>query len=258
MEQPVQESPSHPTGERVEQPKRELTFHVASSLEQTLQAWELVYRAYTRIGLIEENPFQLHTVPQAVGEHTITICGTVGDDVVSTLTMIHDSEQGLPLESVYRDELDALRRQGRRLMEICLLADRREHLTRSLPAVLGMMRYVYWRSRHSHFDDIICGIHPHHAQFYMKYYAFEQIGRETVYPTVRNHPVVLLHLDLEAKVKLNPLPRGLALHASEPLEPTAFEPHFVFDLAARQHPRIAGFLGHKGKADAAVQNRHAA
>ncbi len=222
-----------------------LSFQVAERLDDVLAAWELVYHAYRRISLVDANEQELHTVPQAVGEHSTVIIGSLDRQVVSTLTMIHDSIRGLPLDCVYREQLDTLRGAGKRLMEVGLFADRREQMTRSLPAVLEMMRYVFWRSQFSEHHDIVAGVHPHHAAFYQKYFGFEIAGPETVHPTVKDHAVVFLHLDLRAQLQRSPLCRGLAMYVADPLSAEVFGHRFRFDLPAASHPRIAGFLRDK-------------
>src|SRR3972149_3375898 len=42
--------------------------------------------------------------------------------VIATLTLIQDSELGLPMDGLYRDELDALRARGRGIAEVSALS----------------------------------------------------------------------------------------------------------------------------------------
>src|SRR4051794_7035611 len=107
-----------------------LNFYVARTLDDVLEAWQLVYIAYRGVGLVDANPYELHTMPQAVGAQTLVVTGCLGPLSVSTLSVYLDPPGGLPLDSVYKDELAGLRGEGRRIMEVGLFGDRRDHLNR--------------------------------------------------------------------------------------------------------------------------------
>ncbi len=202
----------------------DLRFGVADSIDQVMEAWRLVYRSYRQIDIIDENPFALHTAPQVLTPSTAVITGHCGNDLASTLTIIHDRGD-LPLDCVYKAELDQLRDQGRHLVEVSLLADRRSSVTRSLNAMVGMMHYVYFQAYYGK-SIVLCGVHPHHAGFYKKMLGFNAIGRETTYPTVKNHPVVLLAVDLMAWLKRDSMPKRFVQYARNPLPETLFDNRF--------------------------------
>src|SRR5437660_92608 len=116
-----------------------LNFFVARTLDDVVEAWSVVYYAYLRAGLIDSNPFEVHTVPQALGPHTLVVTGCLGPLSVSTLSAYVDNPAGVPLDAVYRAELDGLRKQGRRIMEVGLFADRRDHIARTAPGLPELM-----------------------------------------------------------------------------------------------------------------------
>src|SRR5699024_10577737 len=115
----------------------------------------------------------------------------------STLTLIGDNPAGLPLDSVYREQLDGLRRRGRRPVEVGLLADRRRRASRSAAALFSMMRWAAYFTLHVQYTDIVIGVHPHHARFYMHCFGFEKLAAPTRYPLVRDNPVIPLRLPLQ-------------------------------------------------------------
>lgn len=186
-----------------------------------MDAWRLVYRSYRQIDIIDENPFALHTTPLALSPATAVVTGHTQTELVSTLTILHDSGK-LPLDCVYKSELDKIRNQGRHMVEVGLLADRRTSLTRSLNAMVGMMRYVYFQAFHWQ-SIVLCGVHPHHAGFYKKMLGFSAIGRETTYPTVKDHAVVLLAVDLMDWLKQPTMPKRFVEYANNPLPKTMFD-----------------------------------
>ncbi len=214
----------------------------ATSLEQVESAWRLVYERYTQMGLIDENPFGIHAVPGAVGQHACVIWGPEGSDVGYTMTLFRDNPMGLALDSVYARELDEMRRKGRRLLEVGMLADRRQSAARGIGALFSMMRWVIHYGLHSGLTDIVIGVHPRHAQFYVRRYGFEEFAEPTSYPLVRNNPVVPLRLRLLEGLAKDVLPRGLADARDNPLPGSAFLHRFAFEPEQLRGSSIAGFL----------------
>lgn len=219
-----------------------LEIGVASRLDQVVAAWQLVYQAYRRIEIINANPAEVHTSPLAISPQTAVIVGTCRDEVASTLTMMHDSERGLPLDDVYSRPMAALRQRGEKLMEVGLLADRRAKASRAIAAIFGMMRFVFYNARFTR-SIIVCGVHPHHAGFYMKSFGFEVAAPETTHPGVNNQPVIFLRLDLDQKLQLDPLPRGLAMYVADPLAADTFDVRFPLTATSVAHTPIGAFLG---------------
>lgn len=214
----------------------------ATSLEQVESAWRLVYQRYSQMGLIDENPFGIHTAPTAVGQHACVIWGPEGPEVGYTMTLFRDNPMGLALDSVYAPYLDELRRKGRRLLEVGMLADRRRGASRGVGALFSMMRWAIHYGLHTNLTDIVIGVHPRHAQFYIRCYGFEEFAPPTSYALVRNNPVVLLRLSLLEELAKDVLPRGLADARDNPLPGNAFSDRFAFEPEQLHGSRIAGFL----------------
>ena len=199
-----------------------LDISVAQTREEVATAWQLVYCSYRQADLIKDNPFQIHTVPHALRASTTVVLGRVENEIVSTLTMMHDSKNGgLPLDCVYKARLDELRSQGRRLMEVGLFADRRLTIGRATAAFMEMMRFVFYNSCY-HLADIIIGVHPSHAAFYQRNFGFAIDGHVDVHPTVNLNPVVLLRGDTQAQLTANPVPMRLKDYLDRPLPRAAF------------------------------------
>jgi len=200
-----------------------LRFRPAGSPSEVLDAWQLVYQSYQRIGLIGPNPAAVHTVPHALQDRAVVICGRIRSLTVSTISGYLDlPDRGLPLDAVYPDELAELRADGRTLMEIGLFADRREHIERSIEALLELMRQVCYFGVTQGATDGVIGVHPHHAAFYIRMLGFERIGEEKNYSLVNDNPVILLRLDWYEKIRQIKPPRGLRYFRDNPLAADAF------------------------------------
>jgi hypothetical protein len=214
----------------------------ATSLAQVESAWQLVYERYSQMGLIEKNPFGIHAVPTGVGPHACGIWGPAGQKVGYTMTLFRDNPKGLALGSVYSRPLNELRQDGRRLLEVGMLADRRRCAAGGIKALFAMMRWAIHFGLHVDTTDIIVGVHPRHAQFYIRCYGFQQFAPPKSYPLVRNHPVVPLRLRLREVMAQDVLPRGLADARDNPVPASAFSHRFAFEPRQLHGSRIAGFL----------------
>ena len=227
-------------------PDTGLTFGPASSIEQVIEAWTLVYRSYLRSGLVQTNRWRVHTVPHAIQSHSVVICGRIQELTVSTLSAYFDQSGGigLPVDEIYPDEVAALRDDGRRLMEIGLFADRREHIQRSVDALLELMRHVCYFGANFGATDGLIRVQPRHAAFYTRLLGFDQIGAEKPHPTVEGRSTVLLHLDGYGKIKGDNLPRGLRHFKSHPLDSDAFAERYVLDGQGIAGSPIEQYLRH--------------
>ncbi len=226
---------------------RQIDYIVARTLDDVVRGWRLVYNAYTRAGLIAENPWRLHTVPQAIGPRTLVTLAVCGEREAGTISAYGETGRGLPLDSVYADELAELRQSGRRMVEVGLFADCRADFGRSAENLLDLMRFAYHFCLCLDATDVIIGVHPHHARFYTRLIGFERIGAERTYPLVKDHPVVLLRLDLAASQTRQPRPRGIAHFLKYPVPHSAYETRFHFDPASLAGSDVERFLAQRRK-----------
>ncbi len=214
----------------------------ATSLEQVESAWRLVYQRYSQMGLIDENPFGIHAAPAAVGQHASVIWGPEGPETGYTMTLFRDNPMGLALDSVYAPYLDEMRANGRRLVEVGMLADRRQSAARGVGALFSMMRWAVHYGLHNDLTDIVIGVHPHHAPFYERCYGFEIFAPPTTYAMVHDKPVVGLRLRLREGFAKDVLPRGLADARDNPVPADAFSQRFEFAPEQLRGSLIANYL----------------
>lgn len=215
---------------------------IAKTLEEVIEAWRFVYDAYRRIGVIDPNPYRLHTVPQAVSHDTGVVLGRFGPALVNTLTVCFDGPGGLALDSIYRQELDALRAEGRALAEVGLLTDRRNVHFRSTRALFELMRFASGYGLDGGATDGIIGVRPRHVSFYSRWLGFEVLGPRRNYPLVNCQPTVLLRLDWNGTVHRDSLPPGLAAITKSPVSPEAWRDRFRFEEESINNSPIAKYL----------------
>ena len=218
-----------------------LRYDVAQTVEQVTSAWELVYRCYLRSGLIDPNQSRIHTMGRIIGPDTVVICGSIDRLTVSTISAVLDRPDGLPADTLFADEITAVRRSGRCVFELGLFADRRERLFRSVDALLELMRYaIYFGITHDGTDAVYCA-HPDQAGMLEHLFGFEIISEERPDPRLNDRPTVLLRLNWPARTGAAELPGGLAYFATQPVSADAFNKRFDFSPEALGNSSIVAF-----------------
>lgn len=223
---------------------------VAQDPQEILTSWQMVYHVYLHTGLILANPFCVHTMPQALSKQSAVFLSGVGEGIESTLTGVIDGPQGLPVDAVYRKELNELRRQGRKLMECGLFAHRwqvqpvgeraalegsaevtaAQQMRRISQTLTGLMRLCFYFGLTHGVTDFIIGVHPRHSGFYRRAFGFKLVGDERSYETVNNRPVVLLRGDLRQQIAQDPMAPALEHCLSNPVNTAEFDTRYRFGV----------------------------
>lgn len=123
----------------------------------------------------------------------ITLYAETAKTLVGTMSLCLDSDFGLPADDNFRDKLDALRAQGRRLCEPSRLAIDKG-VTKRVFAALIHISYLYSHKLHG-FTDYIIEVNPRHVMFYKRMLGFSDFGGERLCERV-GAPAVLLRLPL--------------------------------------------------------------
>ena len=176
-------------------------YKLARTLEERIAALRLVYNAYVNAGLIKPNKYQLRVTPYHLNPSTKIFLAVENGVILHTMSLIHDSEMGLPMEVIYSREIETLRRLGRRFGEVSCLAGTEI----SLEVFMGLCRFVFCYGLHAKLDHFVIAVHPRHARFYERIWGFRQFGPHRVYPCVENHPAVAQELDFaQSQLRLPP------------------------------------------------------
>ena len=186
-------STSRPVINNRESTNHKPNFRIASSRQEWEAALGLVYRAYVRSGLIQINRYRMRVTPYHALPTTELLIAGNGDEVLCTLSIVGDGHLGLPMESIYAEEVERRRLQGLRLAEVSCLADERDG---SFSTVSRLMALTAQSAARRGIDQLLIAVHPRHAKFYERFIAFEVIGEQKTYASVCDHPAVAMALDL--------------------------------------------------------------
>ncbi len=185
-------------------PARKVIFQVANQIELVEASLHLVYTAYRRRGLIGSNISGLRVTSFHLHPKTEVLAARDGGRLFCTTTLICDNpELGLPIDSMYPEEVNQKRSRGLRLAEASCLADDPYRKT-PLSILLRLMAFTIQCAQHRGVSELLAVVHPHHADFYTKFLGFEVFAEVRPCPAVRNHPAAALALDLQGLARKNP------------------------------------------------------
>jgi hypothetical protein len=166
----------------------------------------------------------------------VSLVASHGTNAIATISIGFDSPDGLLVEELYKDEVDAIRATGARVCEFTKLAVDGAIRSKRVLATLFHIAYIYAR-RINGFTDLLIEVNPRHVRFYEQMLGFKQYGEERLSPRV-NAPAVMLVLNLQ--------------YCGEQIEKFGGQPHlarvekslypYVFSLSEER-----GIIGRLGK-----------
>ena len=99
------------------------TVKIAGDIDEFRQAFSLVHDSYLRNGYLSTpKPHGMLFGIHALLPETVVFVAKSNLTVISTISEISDTELfGLPMDELYREELDGLRSRGRKIVELSAL-----------------------------------------------------------------------------------------------------------------------------------------
>lgn len=186
---------THVNGEVASQDSSATICKLASTFEERMSAYKLVYENYLKTGLIEANEYGARVTPYQLLPSTSTFIAQKDGVTIATVSLVGDGELGLPMEAIYGDEVDEHRQRGLSFGEISCLAVHDVPFKEFLPIFVKLMRLMFQQARHYGMDQLFIAVHPRHARFYQRTCGFTQFGEQKSYPSVRNNPAVANSVD---------------------------------------------------------------
>jgi len=221
---------------------RGVEFGLAQSVEALDAAFRLVHDQYVRRGFMTPHPSGRRLGRHHARPTTRVFVATDRVRVVGTVTLIEDSQSGLPSDEIYQEELDTFRAQGLRLGEASALASDPTCRAAGLALVLRLMRLLVIYAADVAALDVLCvAVNPRHVEFYRRVLTFEIFGELRSYAKVNGAPAVGLGLDLDWVRK-----------RAEATRNSPSEPHDLADVFFADHGRVAARLAEQVHAASAA------
>jgi len=176
---PIQDIPAEPV-------KDQFKIRLAGARNIRSDASQLVEQRYMQRGYGQQAPVQ--------GPHCQSIVAYEGQEVIGTLSIRFDSDEGLYCDDLYQEEIDALRADGRRVCELIkFAATTSSHSIKTLTTALFHVAFIY-AHKLQHYDDVVIEVNPHHVKFYQRALGFQVIGPQRTNRRV-NAPAILMRCE---------------------------------------------------------------
>lgn len=177
-------------------------FGIAEKGKDYFHALKLVQDIYKEEGYVnpENDTGPCRLLKNHYYDKTAVFVGKKGDEIAFTVSLFPDSPWGLPMDDIYKKELDQLRSKGRKIGEVGCLATHPDHRNGSQNILMhGNKLILKYALEEFDLDDLVITIHPKHAEVYKQTLMFEDLNPGTVktYPTVNHNPAVALRLNLD-------------------------------------------------------------
>jgi hypothetical protein len=184
-------------GNSVEVGGRSFEVKIASGSDEFEQAFLLLAQKYQAKGYESSGAKLFRFTPYHVLPETITVVAMEGARVVATLSMVPDTALlGLPLESIYPEEVADFRREGRRLAEATSLADDGLGPREFIQVFEAMIQLVQQYHLRIGGDTWLVTVNPRHSSFYRKAMGARPFGDRRSYPSVGDAPAEGFLIDL--------------------------------------------------------------
>ena len=205
--------------------RRPVRVKLVRSKEEYEQVFRAVASKYQASGYEAATSKSFRFTPYHALPETAVFAAKLHNDVVATLSAVSDNAVlGLPMEGIYPGEINALRQQGRKLVEVTSLADRDLSMREFVPVFVTLMGVMAQFASRQGADTWVITVNPRHRLFYQKVMGFVSIGPQRAYPAVQNHPAEAFAVTIPLLAANSPamheqmfgetLPESLLAHSS--------------------------------------------
>jgi hypothetical protein len=184
-----------------------IEFRVVRDLHEFNEAMRLVYREYVKRGYMKSNAAQAkHMIFQALPTTTTFIAKHYKTGIIGTITLVEDSPLGLPMDEIYKAEVDRLRKQQLHVAEASLLAldtslfgkgvftlFHAKKLLLTLRLFKTMFDYLRGCTR---CDELVACFNPKHEVLY-DFLQLKPLGELKYYSGANGNPAIARHMNIK-------------------------------------------------------------
>lgn len=139
--------------------------------------------------------YQTVSLPTDQTANRITLTACEDRETIGTITIGLDGPEGLASEDVFADHIQAMRAEGRRVVEFTKLAIDPISGTKRVLAALFHVAYIV-AHRIRGYDTLVMEVNPRHVRYYERMLGAKALGEQRLNRSV-NAPAVLLTIDFE-------------------------------------------------------------
>ncbi len=172
---------------------------VAETPEERASAFRLVHDVYSEAGLIPSAPTGMRVMQHHLADGTEVLIAKRQGQVRFTVSLVRDAEFGLPLDSLFADEVDQMRADGIRLAEVsCLACDgESSNKQQRFEMLVKMISLTLQTARRRGVERLLLAVHPRHAKVYQRLFGCVPCSDVKQYAAVQGNPAVLCMHDFK-------------------------------------------------------------
>lgn len=208
---------------------------LAENLNEMEEAFHLIYNKYVAAGLQKYDPSMMRINFHNLLPTSYLLINRKKGKINGTLTLIRECHGILPLNELFADEIDQIRKKDSMICELSGLAVEAESYRKSKRILLSLFQSTFILA----YDLLGCTdfcmmVNPAHSAYYEKELEFDRMGEVKQYGKVNGAPAVFLRLDLTTSEELLQRKRPL-LH------------HYLLKDRRKIKERLLGELRHQKK-----------
>ncbi|WP_182871048.1 N-acyl amino acid synthase FeeM domain-containing protein [Rhodopirellula sp. JC639] len=181
------------TGSAHDVVKGDGVMRVSRTRKERIAAFELVYQMYRQSGLSSDNPSKMRVLEHHLLDTTSVMVSKREKKVDFTISLVQDGNLGMPAESLFSEEIKAMRGQGLRLAEISCLASGCDQMSGRdrIEKLVKMVALTFQVARRRGVDRLLLVVHPRHAKVYRRMFGCMPCTDVREYKAVQGNPAVL-------------------------------------------------------------------
>lgn len=177
---------------------RELSFKVATTQQEYLQALEILHQCYLEKGYTKKNKSNIRVTPYHLLPITTVLLALWKNEIIGTISIIRDNPLGVPMDKSF--DLSKFRQKGTIVAEISALAIKKEFRGKSGEIFFPFVRFTWNLSYHFlGIDYFVIAVNPSMSELYESIYLFKPLplqNRIVNYDFANNNPAVGQYINL--------------------------------------------------------------
>lgn len=179
-------------------PTSRLILKIAETQEELEACFSVLHDAYVDSGFMKPDPSGMRVTIYHALPTTTTLCAKYDGKVVGTISLIRESELGVPLQQIF--DLTAVREKEGNIAEVSALAIHRKFRRTGGSILFPLMKFMYeycttfFDTRH-----LVIAVNPSHIEMYESLLFFRRLNANMVdrYDFVNGAPAIGATLDLK-------------------------------------------------------------
>lgn len=169
----------------------------ATGFIEFLKGMEMTNGEYRRTGIVKDSRSIFLYNEGLLNPNSTLFLARKEQDILGTISVIGRHENHIPCARLFREELDALRLEQRKVVELGTLSVKHQSESENLVFMLYLKIMIYTIFVEK-VDDIFIQVKANVASFYVRNFLFKKVGKSKLHPDYSNLEASLLRVDVKS------------------------------------------------------------